>query len=457
MQDLYLSLSSNKLRISTVNSKSGFSSVTEELTHNVAKNSSIVDTFTFGSILAETISKVTGLSKNKLLLNVIVEPENTVVTFFTIPKSALGNEELALGEIKKKIGDVDLNHLFYSYKRIAPFLYQFVGINKKVLEAWIEVSNNIGIGLKSLVPWNLLLPKYAGVTDPSVFLSKRDDKQVMSLSELNGTFYTGVYEQERSSKELQDLLKSLSFYKKSETIKKVFTLGYESFKLSDFEVAKVELPVSEINTEESPGFEINLLTNFMMDKDPSLVFGQLNLLNLLPVPVVEGKKSPMVYVVPALVATCLIAAVIFFVGFGKKNVTSGSLAENNQAEQNVLSETKSSTESANSNSAPEQPKPPELKRSDLKVRVENATGVSGLAAKTEVYLKGLGYNVVSIGTADSTKKNTVLTLKPEAVKYKDLVISDVTPKIPGLVVEGSLGPSVGYDLLVVLGGISDLK
>ncbi len=454
MQDIYLSLSSNKLRLSTVDSKTGFKSLVVDLTKNVVHNTRIIDVYTFGSILSEAATRLTGLSNKKLLLNVITEPEDSIVSFITISKNELGNEEKILLEIKKKLGDTDLNNIYFSYKRIAPFLYQFVGMEKSVLESWVEVANNINVGLKSLIPWTLLLPRYVNAATPVIFIAKRDEKQIISLSELNGVFYSGVYKEEKSSKELQDFIKELSFYKKSEPLKKVFVLGYGSFALSDFEVTRVDLPVSEINAGDSTGMEINILGNYLLDKDASLVSGQLNLLNLLPVPVMVKKTSPMVYVVPALVAVGVIV-VIFVMGFGRnQKVNSSSIAQNTtQTTQSVLGDTQSSSQSATpSGSAPDEPKPV-LNRSDLKIRVENGTGVSGLAAKTQDYLKGLGYNVVSIGTADAVRKDTLLSFKSAKITYKDLITTDLTSMVKSVVVEGNLSDSSDYDLLVVLGGI----
>jgi len=38
------------------------------------------------------------------------------------------------------------------------------------------------------------LPKYLNLSDPSIFVTKVNNEQVVALSELGGIFYTGVFE-----------------------------------------------------------------------------------------------------------------------------------------------------------------------------------------------------------------------------------------------------------------------
>lgn len=453
MQDLFISVDENKLRVSAVDPKNGFKSVAEDLTKNVIKDYKIIDLATFSSILAETISKVTNHPKNRLLLNFILEPQDAILRYFTLSKSSNGDEEQVVSEIKKKIPDTNLEDLYFSYQKIAPFLYQFIGVRKDTMENLIEISNTVGIGLKSAIPWVLLLPKYTESTKPAIFVVKRGGQQVIALSELNGIFYTGVYEKEVSSVELHEFIKQVSFYNKTEPVRLLYTLNYDSFSLSGFEVTKVTLPVAELDLESTAGFEINILTNFMLDKDLMLVSGQSNAVNLLPVPAVIKKNSALVYVGSVMVGLVLVGSLVFFGILRRPVASQGNLAQSGNPDQNVLSETKSSTES---NGSVVGQGMVALKKSDLKIRIENGTGISGLAAKTRDLFKTLGYEVVNIDTAQAERKETLLRFSKAKVTFKDLVVADTKDKFQDAVVEDTLGAGLEYDLLIVIGGHPNL-
>jgi hypothetical protein len=457
MQDLFVSIDSNKLRVSTVSPKIGFRSAVEDLTENVISDYKIVDKVTFASVLGETISKVTKQPANRLLLNFILEPQDVILRFFTLSKGLNGDEEQIISEIKKKVSDVDLQDLYFSYQKIAPFLYQFIGVRKDTMENYLEISNSVGIGLKSVIPWVVLLPKYTESTLPTIFVVRRGRKQVIALSELNGIFYTGVYEKERSSVELNGFIKQLSFYNRSEPVKTLYTLNYDTFSMSGFEINKITLPVAELDSESTEGFEINILTNFMLDKEPMIISGQGNAVNLLPTPAVVKKTPVMVYVGSAVVGLVLVGALAFFGILKRPAASEKNLAQNGNPDQNVLSETKSSTES---NGSVAGQGAAELQRSDLKIRVENGTGVSGLAAKTRDLLKGLGYNLgegdKNIGTAQEERKDTLLRFNKAKVSYKDIVVADIKDKFQDMVVEDNLKDGLEYDLLVIIGGNANL-
>ncbi len=449
MQDLFISVNENKLRVSAVDPKTGFKSVAEDLTKNVIENYKIVDVATFSSILGETISKITKQPKNRLLLNFILEPQDVILRFFTLSKGSNGDQEQIVSEIKKKVPDVDLQDLYFSYQKIAPFLYQFIGVKKETMENYTEISNTVGVGLKSVIPWVLLLPKYTESALPTIFVVRRGKQQVIALSELNGIFYTGVYDKERSSVELNDFIKQVSFYNRSEPVKILYTLNYDSFSMSGFDVTRITLPIAELDSESTAGFEINILTNFILDKEPALVSGQSNAVNLLPVPAVVKKNPAIVYVGTVAIGIILVGALVFF-GVLKKPANNGSnLAQNVSSAQNVLSDEKSSTEPASQPSV-------ELKRSDLKIRVENGAGVSGLAAKTRDLLTGLGYNVVSIDTAAAEREDTLLRFSKADVSFKDLVVADMKDKFQDTVIEDTLQDGLEYDLLIIIGTNANL-
>ncbi|HOA18669.1 MAG TPA: LytR C-terminal domain-containing protein [bacterium] len=446
MQDLFISLNNNKLRVSSVDAKSGFKSMQEEITNNVVNDSKIEDPITFSGILQETISKTVRKPKSSLNLNFILEPEDTILRFFTLNKGSSGSQEQIISEIKHDLGEINLDELYFSYQKIAPFLYQFIGVKKNILERYIEISNNIGISIKSIIPWLLVIPKYIQQADPAVFLIKRDDEQVVALSELGGIFFSISQKKEITSKELQNFADNLSLYKKLGPIKKIYSLNYEMLSLSDFDISKISLPVSGLADESTPGMEINILCNYISDTDPSLLNTQINALNLIPLPEVVKKKSILVYVGSTVLGLGLVASLVYF-GIIKRNNNqiNGELAQAVNQETSVLS-----TQSEVPESVPSEQK--ELKREDLRIRIENGTGVSGLAAKTRDSLNDKGYQVVSIDTAEEEREDTLLRFKESTKDFKDMMVKDLTGKIVDVKIEDNLEDSEEYDLLIVIGG-----
>jgi hypothetical protein len=328
----------------------------------------------------------------------------------------------------------------------------------------LETSNVIGIGLKSVIPWVLALPKYENINDPAIFVCKVDGNQVVALSELNGVFFAGTYQKEKTSKELESLVKDLSFYKRSTPIKCIFTLNYDSFSMADYETREINTPDFSSPDKVPEGFELNTIVNFLLDSDPDLLNNQLNVLNLLPLPVVESKTSTMVIAGSVVGALVLLVGAYFGIrSLGNRNVsTEGQMAqENSQDSTQVLSE---SSENANEQgsgsdvSQPDQNDPNlEVKKGNLKIRIENGAGVSGLAARTKEFLEEFGYTVLTIDTADSKVEETILNFKADVIgEYETLVTEDMKSAFPEIEVRQDLPEDSDYDLLIIAGTTSEL-
>ncbi|MCL4339015.1 LytR C-terminal domain-containing protein, partial [Patescibacteria group bacterium] len=94
---------------------------------------------------------------------------------------------------------------------------------------------------------------------------------------------------------------------------------------------------------------------------------------------------------------------------------------------------------------------PNLKRSDLKVSVENGTEKTGYAGDIATYLEGLGYKNVAKSNADNQNYDkSVLQIKDGKKDYLPLIKADLKDKIDTSTVE-SLSDSSKYDVVVVLG------
>ncbi len=468
MQDLVVSINKNTLRISTIDKEAQLKTAVVDIPKELVDDTRIIDPKRFSNLLDESISQVTSLSKNKLGLNFVMEPQDIFLRYVTVSKNGQEIGEQIISEIKAKDPEINLDNLYFSYKKMAPFVYQFVGIRKEVMDNYLETSNESSVGLKSVIPWVLAFPKYENVNDPAIFVSKVDDDQVIALSELNGVFFAGTYKKEKTPEELASLIKELSFYKRSSPIKCIYKFNCDSFTMPGYEIKKIEPPKFNGNFNLPEGFEINNIVNFLLDSDSTILDSQINVLNMLPLPVAERKSSALLVTGSVIGALLLLVGAYFGItSIGDKKADGGQLAqENTSQETQVLSETTSQedtvqqeqvggegSESENSDKDPNI----EIKRGNLKIRVENGAGVGGLAAKTKEFLEGLGYTVLTIDTADSKVQPTVLQFKSTVQEeFENMVKEDIKAEFPEIEVKDNIPEDSDYDLLITVGTSSEL-
>jgi hypothetical protein len=428
MQDLYISLNGNKAKLSLTD-KGGFKTSTiEDLT---------------GENLAVAASQISSAPLRKQRLNFIVGPEDLFFKFVTVTKSTENAEDQIIAEVKEKIEGVTLDDLYFSYQKIAPFVYQFVGMKKYALDNLMKIADASGIELNAVLPWPALLPRYVGVSESAIFVCNVDEKPTVILAELGGVFFVGTFDQEKSPEDLAKLVQDLSIYKRAKPIDRFYALNFPFFKDSTgFSVHNIEIPGS--GGADTAGFETHLLANYMVNLVPNLSQSQINLVNLVPVPVVEKRNLPLVPVAASAGALLLVAAFVFgFTHFNKNKPSTGT--DQSQVLGNKV-QTSESTQSTQSETPLVQ-----LNRADLKIRVENGSGVTGMAAQAKTFLEKLGYKIDSIDTADTGRDSTLLRFKIDFLKYKDMVIADTKSIYPSVVVENTLPASSAYDLLIVIG------
>jgi len=445
MQDVYLSLNNNILRLTYIG-KEGLKTYSAKLTEDVVSDTKILDTQRYADEVKNGIAQLTKISPAKLELTVITEPEDTILRFIMVNKRDGDKQEQLLNDMKAKITDAPLDDLYFSYQKIAPFLYQFIGVRKPYMDNLLELATVVGISLKNVVPWLILMPKYVGTNDPAVFICRVDGSHAMALSELNGIFYSGVSNKEVTADQLESFVADLSLYKKKTPVKKVYTLNYQDFDVKGFEVSEIGLP--PISNEFEEEFKVNMLVNYMLDTEPDIIFSQMNLLNLMPLPVVVKSNKSLVYVGAASIL--VIAGVLSFFLF----FNTGGKGDNSQVasagDQNVLSEQTSQNEPQ-----PAQPTPV-LNKADLKIMVWNGSGVDGLAAGTKSLLEEKGYKVVDIDTAREVRQASLLRFKKDKMAYKDLIQGDMKEVFPEVVVEDTLAEAEEYDLLIIAGTTAEL-
>lgn len=450
MNNLTVSLNDNILKISSYD-KDGLKGLSCDISNSVATDSKILDTEAFSKSLSDSILELLGAKAKSPQINFLIEPQDVILKFITVNKKDGDINEQIISEIKTKLDGDDIENLYFSYIKIAPFVYQFVGIKKDLLNMYFEIANKLGLSVSSVIPWVLLLPKFVNSGSPCIFIlkSNHSNKQIVALSELNGIYFSGVYEQEKTSKELHELVQELSVYKRATPINKVYTLNYSSFSLDPkYEISQLSIPGQDDQTQ---GFESHLLLNAVTKSNVELLISQLNLINLIPLPAGEKKSTALVRTATFLGT---IAAVFLLIGGlvlyrNHKNVPSSSqLAANSNNNSAVLSENtvnKETTESTSTTSTSD------LKRNDLSVKIQNGAGISGVAAKARDYMQNLGYKVIEIGNFEnSDKQNTLVKIKTSKKEYKNLLINDLKANY-SLVVEDGLDETLNYDVLIVIG------
>ncbi|MFC1755932.1 LytR C-terminal domain-containing protein [Patescibacteria group bacterium] len=442
MQDLIVSLSENVLKVSTIENKE-FKGVSADVNKEVVDDYKILDPKEFSVVLKELISAVTTKNPRSLSLNILVQPNDVIFKFVPVNKNGGDVEDQIINEIKTKAKELPLEEMHFSYQKIAPFVYQFIGVKKEIIDSYIEVSNTVGVGLKSIVPWVLLLPRFTDSNEPSIYLTKIAGKQIVALSEFNGIFFSGIYEEEKSTQELQTLVQELSIYKRNDPITKVFIYDYENFSLNpEYEILNLEIPNSDL--EEAKGYEMHLLYGFMVAKDRDVLVTQVNLLNLLPVPVVQKESNKSLVLVGAAVMVLVVGGLIG--GAMLLNKGRGPKVLENTAQQNeVLSE--------NNDEVVEEvvKEKVELKKEDISIRIENGAGVPGIAGRTQIFLEGLGYQISDIDNADEIRGNTTLVkIKADKADYKDLLKEDMKDDF-SVEIEEDLDSGLEYDVLIVIG------
>lgn len=448
MQDLIVSLSENTLKVSTVENKE-FKGVSAEITKGVVNDHQIIDPEEFSKVLSELISSVTTKKSRSLSLNILAEPSDVFFKFIPVKKTGGDVEDQIIDHIKDKEKDLPLEEMYFSYQKIAPFVYQFVGIRKEVIDKYIEVSNSIEIGLKGMVPWVLLLPRFTNKNEPSIYLTKSNGKQTVALSEFNGIFFSGVYEEDKSADELKKLVQELSIYKRSNPITKVYIYDYENFSLNpEYEVLNLEIPNSDL--EESKGFELHLLYNHMIKVDQDVLTTQVNLLNLLPVPVIKEETNKALVYAGAGAFLLVVGGLIG--GAMLLNRGETTVLENKADKTEVLSENNGEETQQEQNTEQEQQEEQvELKREDIAIRVENGAGIPGIAGRTQTFLQNLGYSVPEIDNADEIgRADTLVRVKGSKSGYLDLLGGDMGEDFT-VVTEQDLSEDLDYDVLIIVG------
>jgi hypothetical protein len=479
VQNLLISFNNNVLKVTTAG-KNGLEYTSRDLDDGVINGPVIVDPVRFAEILKVLIPDITKTSFKHLSLNFMEGSPHTYLRFVTLAKNNVDTsseasvtaEDRILHEVQSKLDEVKLEDLYFSYEKIAPFVYQFVGVRKDILELYMEVANATGISLGAVVPWVSLLPKYLNLNDPAIFIINQEGDYVVALSELNGIFFTEVFQNVKDIKGFEQLVQQLSVYKRSEPIKKIYTLDCAGIELSLADggsIEEIEAPREELNGAESYG--LNLIANYMIDTHYGFSDGQLNLLNLLPVPAKVASRSPAVVYAGSIAGLVVLASgMLFFfpqlrgkVGQVFSRGSGGDIAGASEVLESTGSQedigdvvVATSLGDANGEAAPDSQEDTstaeDLNRKELIAMVENGAGIPGIAGRTRDRLEDLGYVVTDVGNADEVgAPETILRFKKDFVGYADMLKEDMVEIYLDIVVEDTLDTTEAYDVLVIVG------
>ncbi len=446
MSGLVISLSYNILKL-TLNDSSSIRSTSLKVSEDIVDDSRIIDPQLFAEVLGKAIQDFSLDKKNKPSLSFILEPQDTILHFITTNKKDGDTDEQLIRGIKDRLSGQTLEELYFSYQKIAPFVYQFAGVKRSVIDNILAVSAILGLELRSIVPWILLLPKLLGTNEPSIFITKDREGEIIALSELGGVYFCDTYEAEKRSLNLEKLVKDLSVYKRSVPINKIYTFEYSLGSLDPtYEVIPLVLPEQYL-AGEIKEFEKNQLLSYISDFDSDLLNTQVNFIHMLPLPVVEKSNKALVYVGSGIaILMILVGSTFFFVSRNSK-ISAGKIAMTNETPK-VLSEADTNKETTQS--TPSTPVPV-INKADIKIRVENGAGIEGMAARTKSFFTGLGYTVLSIGNSQKPIRNdTLISFKKGKTQYKDVLTRDMEKNYK-LTFDEDLVDSAEYDVLITVG------
>jgi hypothetical protein len=453
MSDLIISLNSNTLKVTHITNKGEFRGITRQVPEMLCSDSVILDSVKFAEFLDGLLTEFVSSKRGGYKLNFLVESENMYSELIELSNTVDENldSDVVVEQAKKQLEGVDINELYFTHNRLAPFMRHFLGIKKVDLEKYIEIAEILKMELRSVLPWAFMLPKYVNALEPALFITLNDNETVFTLSELNNVYFSKVFNKRFKPSELEAYIHDLVKYERTENTKRVYVLGKETVKAKDgFEIIKISLPNSSL--DETTGFEKHLLSHYMLDFSENLLSSSINVLNLFPLPTVVRHNSTLVYAGSATAVLLLLAGVIYG-GMRLKNTFNAPIAINN----NVVQETPAvaGVETVQEVPKVEEPKVEEAKpldKKELSIMVENGAGITGLANKTKVVLEKLGYTVYDTDTADITgRENTLLKFKKDSLVYKDILKEDLKDKYLDIVVEDDLAADAKYDLLIIVG------
>ena len=236
--DYVASISENLLKISYIDKELQIKTLSKGL-----DNDSLDAKF-----VSSQIVDLVGKPAKDISVVFLLEPQDVLLRFVTVKKSLDSVEQIMIS-IKAVCEEeaVKLEDLYFSYKKLAPFVFQFASIKQEKLNYFLEMAEFGGFEIKAIVPWIMLLPRIVSSSgEPCIFVSLANGNQTVVLSELGGVYFSNVFQTQKSNDELLNLVKKLSIYERSKPIDKIYTLNADQFSI-DPNYHLITFPINSIS------------------------------------------------------------------------------------------------------------------------------------------------------------------------------------------------------------------
>lgn len=417
-----------------------------ELDLSVVNDTKVLALDTFVPALKELI-KTLKPKPNKVVF--LIEEKDIYDRFFVVRGDDLDPASTLKTAASAFVGG-SLDDLYYIFQKVSPFVYQFVGAKKDMIDSFDQIASKLNLRLEGILPTSFIFSKFVGVYDPFFFLFRGSEDSTLVASEYGGVYFSGTYavSSELNTK-MSSLIHELSSFNREKPVTEVYFSG-EEIKIDEkFNLRKLDIPFPG-SPEDFKGYERLIIAHSVVNKVYEEVLGAyFNLKNFTSKALVKPDKPNALvkYVAPALVmAGVTLAAILGFNYFSNRQAAItpevDGISESSPSQQAKVPETKEATPAST---------PKVLDRSLVKVRIENGAGVAGVAGKAQTFVEKLGYKVVEVGNAPSFDfEQTVISVKESKKEYLEQLKTDL-----GTSYSVKVGPPVSdsknYDVLVTIG------
>lgn len=430
----------NKLRVLS----SDFETKETDLDPSIVTDTAILSLEGVSEKLKEILREFK-LKHTKLIF--LIEEKDIYDRFFVVRN----DEENVVANLKSQASSfvgAPLDNLYCLYQKVSPFVYQFIGIKKELIDHYVKISENLKLKLEAILPTSFVFAKFVDSHDPFFFIFKGIDESTLVASEYGGVYFSGTYKasSEVNSK-MTSLVNDLSTFNREKPVTKLIYVGDSVIVDSRFSLEKKEIPL-DVKLDDYKGFERLLITLSLLTKNyGEVVLSYFNLKGFLEGSSGIKSTSLVKYVVPAL-AVSSIALVLVLFSSGKLQLPSRShqLPEVDGAKESSPSVLVQEEEPKESSSTPMV-----LDKSKLKIRVENGAGIAGTAGKAKDFLVPLGYSVVEVGNAERFDyQETEVQIKVSKKEYLEVLKVDLGKNYK-VSMGKDLAEDKSYDVLIIAG------
>lgn len=394
-----------------------------------------------GKNYSEQLCKAVKEFKAKVEKLVYLLPEKEVYNRFFIVSSDEKDVNLYLrGKAEAFVGR-PLSELHVTFQKVSPFVYQFIGIDSAKLNLYKDASLLCGIRNYSLIPVSFIFSTFVGKFDPFFFILKATDEFTLIASEFGGVYYSGTFETSIDvNHKLTSLIDELSSFNRIEPVRDVYFYGEEISLGKTFN--SVNLNSLIVLSPEYTGFEKIKIAERVINTYPNIFASYFNLTSQTNVKQTSEKQFPVIksFILAVFISCLILSGLVFF--FSKK-------VDMKNVQESVKESSSSPTVLAEK--VVEATKEAVLNKSELRIRVENGTGLTNVASKGKELLTQKGYLVVEIGNAQRFDYNsTEIQIKDSKKLFGDGLVKDLAPSYKS-VLGKALDESKSYDVLVIIG------